>query len=194
MLRRNIGTILENVLDICLNCLKLSMLCSGKGIRFILLIFPCCQLLLFLSETGHRGNRFSIGELVQGLPCSFIEKNFRFMRLSKIPLVFCFHIRSKHFLVGKEDLQDVETFFKNQVQIFDAAAQMEEDLRNELDYLSHEPEANAALNKIRLVVAVQGGFSYKKIPELNGLMATVREGHDRLLEFKREELNDKGRN
>ena len=90
----------------------------------------------------------------------------------------------------KEDLQDVETFFKNQVQIFDAAAQMEEDLRNELDYLSHEPEANAALNKIRLVVAVQGGFSYKKIPELNGLMAAVREGHDRLLEFKREELND----
>ena len=90
----------------------------------------------------------------------------------------------------KEDLQDVETFFKNQVQIFDAAAQMEEDLRNELDYLSHEPEANAALNKIRLVVAIQGGFSYKKIPELNGLMATVREGHDRLLEFKREELND----
>ena len=90
----------------------------------------------------------------------------------------------------KEDLQNVETFFKNQVQIFDAAAQMEEDLRNELDYLSREPEANAALNKIRLVVAIQGGFSYKKIPELNGLMATVREGHDRLLEFKREELND----
>ena len=90
----------------------------------------------------------------------------------------------------KEDLQEVETFFKNQVQIFNAAAQMEEDLRNELDYLSHEPEANAALNKIRLVVAVQGGFSYKKIPELNGLMATVREGHDRLLEIKREELND----
>ena len=90
----------------------------------------------------------------------------------------------------KEDLQDVETFFKNQVQIFDSAAQMEEDLRNELDYLSHEPEANAALNKIRLVVAIQGGFSYKKIPELNGLMATVRERHDRLLEFKREELND----
>ena len=101
MLRRNIGTILENVLDICLNCLKFTMLCSGKGIRFILLIFPCRQLLLFLSETGHRGNRFSIGELVQGLPRSFIEKNFRFMRLSKIPFVFCFHMCSKHFLVGK---------------------------------------------------------------------------------------------
>ena len=30
----------------------------------------------------------------------------------------------------------------------------------------------------------------KKIPELNGLMATVREGHDRLLADKREEVSD----
>jgi len=91
---------------------------------------------------------------------------------------------------SKEDLQQVETFFKNQVQIYDAAAQMEADLHNELDYLSHEPEAYAALNKIRLMVAVQGGFSYKKIPELNDQMAVVRTGHDRLLTAKREELND----
>ena len=91
---------------------------------------------------------------------------------------------------SKEDLQAVEGFFKNQVQVFDAAARMEEDLRNELNYLSHEPAANDALNKIRLIVAVQGGFSYRKIPELNGLMSTVREGHDRLLEAKRAEVND----
>ena len=65
---------------------------------------------------------------------------------------------------------------------------MEADLRNELDYLSHEPEANTALNQIRMVVFVSGGFDYKKIPMLNGWMATVREGHDRLLKAKREEL------
>ena len=40
---------------------------------------------------------------------------------------------------SKESLQDVEDFFKTKVLIFDAAAQMEQDLRNELDYLSHEP-------------------------------------------------------
>lgn len=91
---------------------------------------------------------------------------------------------------SKEDLQAVEGFFKNQVQVFDAAAQMEENLRNELDYLSHEPAANDALNKIRLIVTVQGGFSYQKIPELNSLMATVREGHDRLLDAKRSEVGD----
>ena len=89
---------------------------------------------------------------------------------------------------SKEALVKVESFFKNQVMIFDAAAKMEADLRNELDYLSHEPEANTALNQIRMVVFVSGGFDYKKIPMLNGWMATVREGHDRLLKAKREEL------
>ena len=98
--------------------------------------------------------------------------------------------REDKLLDSKDDLQEVEDFFKNQVQIFDAAAKMEESLRNELDYLSHEPEANQALNQIRLVVMVQGGFSYKKIPGLNGLMATVKEGHDRLLAAKREEILD----
>ena len=93
-------------------------------------------------------------------------------------------------LDSKEDLQAVEGFFKNQVQIFDAAVRLEEDLRNELDYLSHEPAANDALNHIRLIVAVEGGFSYQKIPQLNSLMATVREGHSRLLEAKRAEVGD----
>lgn len=89
---------------------------------------------------------------------------------------------------SKESLAQVEGFFKNQVQIFDAAAQMELDLRNELDYLSHELEANHALNQIRLITSVSGGFRYKHIPELNGLMATVQEGHNRLLAAKREEV------
>ena len=93
-------------------------------------------------------------------------------------------------LDSKEELQAVEDFFKNQVQIFDTAVCMEEDLRNELDYLSREPAANDALNHIRLIVAVEGGFSYQKIPELNSLMATVRAGHGRLLEAKRAEVSD----
>lgn len=93
-------------------------------------------------------------------------------------------------LDSKEDLQNVEGFFKNQVEIFDKADQMEKDLRNEVEYLAAEPEANEALNKIRLMVFVDGGFDYKKVPELNGLMDTVREGHNRLLDQKREEVGD----
>ncbi|SFS09257.1 hypothetical protein SAMN05661086_03721 [Anaeromicropila populeti] len=91
---------------------------------------------------------------------------------------------------NKEKMQRVEAFFKNQVTVFDAAVQMEQDLHHDLDYLSHEPESNTALNQIRLICVIQSGgnFDYKRIPELNGLMATVTEGHERLLKAKRDEL------
>lgn len=89
---------------------------------------------------------------------------------------------------NKDDMQNVEAFFKSQVQVFDAAVKMLDDLSNELDYLSHEEEANKALNRIRLLILVQNKFDYNCIPELNTLMKTVRDGHERLLAAKRDEL------
>lgn len=90
----------------------------------------------------------------------------------------------------KEKMHRVEEFFKNQVQVFDAAIKMEEDLKNDLGYLSKEVEANEALNQIRLITVVQGDPKsvYRRIPELNGLMDKVQEGHGRLLDSKRAEL------
>lgn len=90
---------------------------------------------------------------------------------------------------NKEAIQNVESFFKNQVKVFDDALQFEADLRNDLDYLAKE-EANQALGQIRLITVVQPGlkYNYKRIPELNGLMNTVKSAHDKLLETKREEL------
>ena len=88
---------------------------------------------------------------------------------------------------NKEKMQRVEGFFKNQVQVFDSAAKMEEDLKNDLNYLRKEEEANEALNQIRLITVVQSDPKsiYRRIPELNGLMDKVREGHGRLLDDKR---------
>lgn len=93
-------------------------------------------------------------------------------------------------LDNKDDMQNVEGFFKNQVQVFDAAVRMEAELRNDLSYLQKEEEANQALNQIRKITVLDAGQSsvYKRIPELNGLMDTVREGHGRLLEAKRAEI------
>ena len=107
-----------------------------------------------------------------------------------IALIDCVVKKQDEIFNNKEQMQRVESFFKNQVAIFDEAVKLEADLRHELDYLSHEPEANAALNTIRLICVVQAGekFNYKRIPELNELMKTVHAGHDRLLTAKREEL------
>lgn len=95
-------------------------------------------------------------------------------------------------LDSMDDLLDVEGFFKNQVQVFDEAVRMERNLKNDLSYLQKEEAANKALNQIRLITVVDAEKSsvYKRIPELNGLMDTVREGHGRLLEAKRAEISE----
>lgn len=89
---------------------------------------------------------------------------------------------------NKDAMQNVEAFFKSQVQIYDSAMKMLDNLQNELDYLSYEEDSNNALNRIRLLLIVQTKFDYKCIPELITLMKTVSDGHNRLLEKKREEI------
>ncbi|MDO4549970.1 MAG: BREX system P-loop protein BrxC [Planctomycetia bacterium] len=91
---------------------------------------------------------------------------------------------------SKDDLQGVESFFATQVPVFDAAVRMVEDLRNDLSYLQREADANKALEEIRRITLepTDSRTVYKRIPELNGLMATVKARRDKLLAAKREEL------
>lgn len=91
---------------------------------------------------------------------------------------------------AQEAMQNVEAFFKTQVTVFDAAVKFDQDLRNDLDYIKKDEEANQALNSIRLITMIpaNGKYDYKRIPELNGLMAKVKASHDAMLEAKRMEL------
>ena len=98
--------------------------------------------------------------------------------------------RDNDLLDNKDDMQNVESFFKNQVTVFDAATKFEADLRNDVDYISANEEANKALNRIRAIVKVNQSAEsiYRSIPELNGLISTVKNVHDEMLEDKRAEL------
>lgn len=90
---------------------------------------------------------------------------------------------------NKEAMVSVEGFFKNQVIIFDSAVRFEKSLRNDLDYIAKNEDAQNALNSIRLITMVQNGkFNYKRIPELNTLMDTVKKVHDAMLTDKRTEV------
>ncbi len=89
----------------------------------------------------------------------------------------------------KDGLQNVESFFKNQVALFDSAVKYEKELRNDRDYISKDDEANNALNAIRLITMTEGGdYNYSRIPELNGLITIVKEKHGNMLEEKRLEV------
>ena len=90
----------------------------------------------------------------------------------------------------RDELQEVEEFFKTRVSLFDAAVKYEKDLRVDLDYIARDEEANKALNQIRVITMIPAGgkFKYERIPELNDLMAKVKASHDAMLDGKREEL------
>lgn len=98
--------------------------------------------------------------------------------------------KANDLLDNKDDMQNVESFFKNQVVVFDAATQFEADLRNDIDYISENEEANKALNRIRAIVKVNQSAAniYRSIPELNSLISIVKNIHDEMLEKKRVEL------
>ncbi len=97
-------------------------------------------------------------------------------------------VASEDILYTMQDkLKNVESFFKTQVTVFDSAVNFVESMRNDLDYISHDEEANHALNQMRLITTVVDGkdYDYKRIPELNGLQSTVEASHDAMLEEKR---------
>ena len=90
----------------------------------------------------------------------------------------------------RDELQEVEEFFKARVTLFDAAVQYEQDLSVDRDYIAKDDEAHQALNQIRLITMMPTGgkFRYDRIPELNDLMAKVKASHGKMLDAKREEL------
>lgn len=100
--------------------------------------------------------------------------------------------REDNLYDAQEAMQKVEAFFKNQVTVFDAAVKYEAELRTDLDYIRKDETANEALKQIRVITMIptNGKYDYSRIPELNGLMATVKASHDKMLEAKRKELLD----
>ena len=93
----------------------------------------------------------------------------------------------------KERIQAVEDFFGRQQKLFDQAKTMLEDLRpDQPDYISHDREASEAWNRMGSILLVSPGsrFNYSRIPELNGLMKTVRDCHQIMLQKRKQELLD----
>ena len=92
----------------------------------------------------------------------------------------------------KDRMAAIEEFFKNQVVLFDSAYKYEKRLRNDLDYINQNADAKKALDTIRLILMVHPTepYNYKRIPELNALMATVSTEHEKMLAAKREYLYD----
>lgn len=94
--------------------------------------------------------------------------------------------RQDDILDSSEDMEEVETFFKSQRKIFDAARKLQSDLRNERDYFMTDTEATAKIKEISSILAK--AKPYDRIKDLTDLMQDVKKAYGLLLEQKKEEV------
>lgn len=85
-----------------------------------------------------------------------------------------------------EDMEDVETFFKSQRAIFDAARQLQRNLQNERDYFAADADAAEKIGEISAILGMPK--PYGRIKDLSDLMQGVKAAYGTLLGQKKEEV------
>lgn len=90
---------------------------------------------------------------------------------------------------SKEDLEDLEGFFENQVELFDDAVNLVNRMQNDNAYIKENPLVYELLNKIRkITVNGENHNVYSMIPELNGLMPSFEAAYGYMLADMRDEV------
>ena len=83
-------------------------------------------------------------------------------------------------------MEEIETFFKSQRTIFDAARKLERDLQNERDYFATDANAIEKIKEISSILVM--ARPYARIKDLSDLMQGVKTVYGTLLEQKKEEV------
>lgn len=97
-------------------------------------------------------------------------------------------------LLGKQDellgcteyMEEIETFFKSQRNIFDSARKLQSDLHNERDYFIRDAETRRCLTEVDSILGMQK--PYGRVKDLPELMQSIKSSYDILLEQKKEEV------
>ena len=85
-----------------------------------------------------------------------------------------------------EDMEDIETFFKSQREIFDAARKLQRDLENEHDYFLSDTVAKAKIEELSSILSLVK--PYAKIKDLGDIMQTIRSAYGVLLNNKKKQV------
>ncbi len=89
-------------------------------------------------------------------------------------------------LDSTEDMEEIESFFKSQRGIFDAARRLQGNLQNERDYFVTDPDTNAKITEISTILGMPK--PYGRIKDLSDLMQSIKKAYGVLLERKKEEV------
>ncbi len=94
--------------------------------------------------------------------------------------------KQDELLNGAEDMEEIETFFKSQRRIFDAARKLQNDLQNERDYFVTDPDTNGKISEVAAILGMPR--PYGRIKDLSDLMQSIKMAYGLLLEQKKEEV------
>lgn len=152
----------------------------------------------FTEQKEHYANlkkKYQIGKYPDELKVNFAYTEVdKVLQQSKDNIALMNYIIQKQdsILESKEALEDVETFFKNQIAVFDDTVAFVKSMNDEVEYLNSNDEATQCLNQLRKItlIPLNKPYNYNDIPKANGLMDKVKAYHTELLDAKRKELND----
>ena len=85
-----------------------------------------------------------------------------------------------------EDMEEIETFFRSQRTIFDAARKLENDLQNERDYFAADRDTSGSIGDIAAILDMPK--PYGRIKDLSDLMQSVKAAYGVLLTQKKAEV------
>lgn len=86
-----------------------------------------------------------------------------------------------------EDMEDIETFFKSQRDIFDAARKLQRDIENEHDYFANDKKAKENIQELTSILSLQKPYS--RIKDLAEIMQQIREAYSSQLSSKKRAIN-----
>ncbi len=103
-----------------------------------------------------------------------------------VALLKRFIAKQDDILNMNEDMEEVETFFKSQKDIFDSACALQKSLVDERDYFVTDAATNNNVHEIATILAMPK--PYGRIKDLSDLMQGVRTVYASLLEQKKTEI------
>ena len=94
-------------------------------------------------------------------------------------------------LDSKDDMRDVQNFYKTQIKLYDNALSLRHDvMQYEKDYLYDIPAVKDAVDKITDITKISNNFKYNRIPELNECISIIQDERNKVIELKKAEVID----
>ena len=128
------------------------------------------------------------GQLTLRLACKFLQEILAAQQ-DDFALLEALAAHIDDFERIMDDLEQLESFFDNQRELFDEGFYFFQSIGKDIDYFQDQPEILQQINRIRAILHVPEGqpYDYTRIPELRGLIDAVRAAHNALLAEKRQQ-------